>query len=247
MNAVSPKAVEPSAAESDHALVTQWLDRFENALQTSATAMLASMFAPESHWRDLLAFTWSITPCAGPNTIAELIVAKQADTQARGFVIAEDRTPPRHIKRTGIDVVEGIFQFETALGRGFGVVRLLAENPSQAFQLMTNLHELKGYEEKIGKRRPTGEAYSRNFGGTNWKDQRTASQAYTDREPTVLVVGGGQAGISVAATLGHLGIDTLVIDKQPRAGDCWRSRYHSLALHNPTEFNHLPYMPFPPN
>jgi putative flavoprotein involved in K+ transport len=28
-------------------------------------------------------------------------------------------------------------------------------------------------------------------------------------------------------------------------GDCWRTRYHSLALHNPTDFNHLPYMPFP--
>ncbi len=252
MNAVSPKAVEPfavqsTAAESESARVTQWLNRFEDALQNGAATTLASIFAPDSHWRDLLAFTWTITPREGPNAIAELIVAKQAATQARGFAIAEGRTPPRRIKRAGIDVIEGIFQYETALGRGFGVVRLLADDSSKAFQLMTNLHELKGHEEKVGKRRPTGEAYSRNFGGTNWKDQRIASQAYTDRDPTVLVVGGGQAGISIAATLGHLGVDTLVIDKQPRAGDCWRSRYHSLALHNPTEYNHLPYMPFPPS
>ena len=252
MNAISPKAVEPfaaqsTAAESDSALVTQWLDRFDAALQNGTSATLAPMFAQDGHWRDLLAFTWTITPREGANAIAELIVAKQTATQARGFAIAEGRTPPRRIKRVGIDVIEGIFQYETALGRGFGVVRLLADDPTKAFQLMTNLHELKGYEEKIGKRRPTGEAYSRNFGGTNWKDQRIARVAYTDREPTVLVVGGGQAGISIAATLGHLGIDTLVIDKQPRAGDCWRSRYHSLALHNPTEYNHLPYMPFPPN
>jgi cation diffusion facilitator CzcD-associated flavoprotein CzcO len=61
------------------------------------------------------------------------------------------------------------------------------------------------------------------------------------------VVGGGQAGLTVAATLGHLGVDTLVIDRLPRVGDCWRTRYHSLALHNPTDYNHLPYMPFPPN
>ena len=252
MNAVSPKAVEPfavpsTAALSNSALVTQWLDRFGAALQNGATATLASMFAQDGHWRDLLAFTWSITPCEGAAAIAPLLAAKQETTQARDFAIAEGRTPPRRIKRVGIDVIEGIFQYETALGRGFGVVRLLADDPSKAFQLMTNLHELKGFEEKIGTRRPTGEAYSRNFGGANWKDQRIASQTYTDREPTVVVVGGGQAGISVAATLGHLGIDTLVIDKQPRAGDCWRSRYHSLALHNPTDYNHLPYMPFPPN
>ena len=125
--------------------------------------------------------------------------------------------------------------------------RLLASAPGKAFQLMTNLHELKGFEEKIGERRPTGAAYSRNFGGINWKDQRNASQRYDDREPTALVVGGGQAGLTVAATLGHLGVDTLVIDRLPRVGDCWRTRYHSLALHNPTDFNHLPYMPFPQN
>jgi putative flavoprotein involved in K+ transport len=30
-------------------------------------------------------------------------------------------------------------------------------------------------------------------------------------------------------------------------GDCWRTRYHSLALHNDTQYNYLPYMPFPPS
>ena len=110
---------------------------------------------------------------------------------------------------------------------------------------MTSLHELKGFEEKIGKRRPTGEAYSRNFGGTNWKEQRDADQRYEDREPTVLVVGGGQAGLSIAATLVRIGVDTLVVDRLRARRRCWRTRYHSLALHNSTEVNHLPYMPFP--
>jgi putative flavoprotein involved in K+ transport len=43
-----------------------------------------------------------------------------------------------------------------------------------------------------------------------------------------------------------LDIDTLVVDKLPRIGDNWRVRYHSLALHNQIQVNHLPYMPFPP-
>lgn len=247
MSIVNQPVFQQAVAQSATVLIEHWLDKLNVALQSNRQASIASLFALECHWRDVLAFTWSITPCAGAEAIAALMVSKQTAAKARGFAIAEGRTPPRRIKRTGIDVVEGIFQFQTVLGRGFGVLRLMADDPSKAFQLMTNLHELKGFEEKIGQRRPTGEAYSRNFGGTNWKDQRIAQQAYTDREPTVLVVGGGQAGISVAATLGQLGIDTLVIDKQPRAGDCWRSRYHSLALHNPTEYNHLPYMPFPPS
>ena len=247
MDAVEQEVLERTVVPVEKALVEQWLAHLEAALRDASAASLASMFAPDGHWRDLLAFTWSITPSQGAEAIAALMVEKQATARAHGFALAPGRTPPRRIQRAGIEVIEGIFQFETTVGRGFGVVRLLAEEPSKAFQLMTGLHELSGFEEKIGKRRPTGEAISRNFGGANWKDQRTAHQEYSDREPTVLVAGGGQAGLSIAATLGRIGVDTLVVDKLPRVGDCWRTRYHSLALHNDTSFNHLPYMPFPPS
>jgi len=173
------------------------------------------------------------------------MVGLQPTVQARGFKIAENRTPPRRVQRAGFDVIEAIIEFETASGRGNGVVRLLADQSTLAFQLMTSLDELKGFEEKVGTKRPSADAYSRSFGGMNWEDKRIKSQAYEDREPTVLVVGGGQAGLTVAARLVRLGVDTLVVDKHARVGDNWRKRYHSLALHNHTDVNHLPYMPFP--
>lgn len=62
----------------------------------------------------------------------------------------------------------------------------------------------------------------------------------------MLVVGAGQAGLSIAARLNQLGVDTLIVDRRPRVGDDWRTRYHSLTLHNEVHVNHLPYMPFPP-
>ncbi len=245
MDTADQPVLEKGVAQSEAALVGQWLAQLDAALQSENRTSVASLFAADGHWRDLLAFTWSITPSERADTIAALMVARQADTKARGFAVAKRRLPPRRVQRAGFDVIEGIFQFETAVGRGFGVVRLLASDPAKAFQLMTSLHELKGFEETIGKRCPTGEAFSRNFGGTNWKEQREAIQAYTDREPVVLIVGGGQGGLSLAATLGRIGVDALVVDKFPRVGDCWRQRYHSLALHNDTKYNHLPYMPFP--
>jgi putative flavoprotein involved in K+ transport len=67
----------------------------------------------------------------------------------------------------------------------------------------------------------------------------------TDREPVVLIVGGGHAGLSVAARLGQLGVDTLVVDRMKRIGDNWRLRYSGLVLHNQVHSNHLPYMPYP--
>ena len=72
-----------------------------------------------------------------------------------------------------------------------------------------------------------------------------ASQNYEDREPQVLVVGCGQAGLSIAARLTRLGVDTLIVDKNARIGDNWRNRYHALTLHNQLQVNHLPYMDFP--
>jgi hypothetical protein len=67
-----------------------------------------------------------------------------------------------------------------------------------------------------------------------------------DRDPEVLVVGGGQAGLILAARLGQMGVDALVVERELRIGDNWRNRYHSLTLHNEVWANSMPYLPFPP-
>ena len=238
--------IERSPAIRARDAVTQWLSRFEAALTACDPAALGTLFVPECHYRDMLAFSWTICPVLGVSAVADFLAAAQQATKARGFGLAERRTPPRVVRRLGVEVNEAIFQFETETGRGFGVVRLPTDTPDRAWVLMTSLDELKGHEEQIGARRPSGDAYSRNFGGLNWLDQRNKARAFDDRDPAVLVVGGGQNGLAVAACLGQLGIDTLVVDKYPRIGDNWRVRYHSLALHNQIHVNHLPYMPFPP-
>ncbi len=76
---------------------------------------------------------------------------------------------------------------------------------------------------------------------------RKASADYADRDPTVLVIGGGQSGLCIAARLKQLQVDTLIVDREERIGDNWRKRYHALTLHNQVQVNHLPYMLFPPN
>jgi putative flavoprotein involved in K+ transport len=60
-----------------------------------------------------------------------------------------------------------------------------------------------------------------------------------------VVIGAGQAGLMVAAHLGRLGVDTLVVDQNARVGDNWRHRYDALCLHNPLGMNGFPYLPFP--
>jgi len=49
----------------------------------------------------------------------------------------------------------------------------------------------------------------------------------------------------LAARLRRLGVPTIVVEKNARAGDSWRNRYKTLCLHDPVWYDHLPYLPFP--
>jgi hypothetical protein len=229
------------------AVANHWLARFEATLRSRDPALLQSLFHADSHWRDVLALTWRIRTVSGAQPLVAALLDAKAD--ATGFGVDPGRTPPRHVTRAGANCIEALFRFETAQGQCNGVLRLLAEEGAEptAWTLLTALEELKGHEEHTGRRRPTGQAYSRDFSGPNWLDQRKAAATYAERDPTVLVVGGGHAGLSISARLTQRGIDTLVVDRWPRIGDNWRQRYHALTLHNQVHVNHLPYMPFPPN
>ena len=231
--------------------VANWLTEFEQALAATDAAGLRALFHADSYWRDVLALSWRIKTLNGRDAILRDLPSDARAAAPRGFVLAPDRAPPHWVTRAGTASIEAIFKFETAQGRGFGLVRLLPHaadgDRPKAWTLLTALDELKGFEEPIGPRRPRGQAYSRDFRGPNWLDQRNAANAYADRDPTVLVVGGGQAGLSIAARLKMLQIDTLIVDREARIGDNWRKRYHALTLHNQVQVNHMPYMPFPPN
>ena len=61
----------------------------------------------------------------------------------------------------------------------------------------------------------------------------------------MVIIGGGQGGIGLGARLRRLGVPTIIIEKNPRAGDSWRNRYKSLCLHDPVWYDHMPYLPFP--
>jgi putative flavoprotein involved in K+ transport len=224
--------------------VARWLANFEQALHAPDDAPLKALFRPDAHWRDLVALTWGVGTVSGAAKVVEGLRRHAAG--ASGFEIDPARTPPRRVTRAGTDVVEAFFKFETPRARALGVIRLVQKNGKhEAWTLLTAIGEIKGFEESVGSRRPRGESYSRDFRGPNWLDKRKASAAYEDREPVVLVVGGGHAGLSIAARLRQLNVDVLIVDREERIGDNWRTRYHALTLHNQVHVNHLPYMPFP--
>jgi putative flavoprotein involved in K+ transport len=67
------------------------------------------------------------------------------------------------------------------------------------------------------------------------------TETYVD----TIVIGGGQAGLSVSYHLRERGVEHLVLDASPRIGDSWRNRWESLHLFTPARYDGLDGMRFP--
>jgi putative flavoprotein involved in K+ transport len=61
----------------------------------------------------------------------------------------------------------------------------------------------------------------------------------------VVVVGGSQAGLAMAWHLARQGLRFVVLEAAPDLGHTWRSRWDSLKLFTPAQYDALPGMAFP--
>ena len=233
-----------STLESQTALTPQeridaWLGDFEAALAARDIDRAVAKFATDSFWRDLVAFTWNIKTVEGRDQIAGMLGERLADTDPSGFRTREPAVADG-------DVTSAFIEFDTAVGRGAGHLRLKGD---QAWTLLTTLQELKGHEEPRGATRVLGAVHGSDPDPRSWAEKRAEEDATLGRtvQPYVLVIGGGQGGIALGARLRQLGVPAIVVDKHERPGDQWRKRYKSLCLHDPVWYDHLPYMPFPAN
>jgi hypothetical protein len=236
---------DPADDESVSRIAAQWLTDLSGAIELSAPERIAALFRADGSWRDILALTGDIRSFSGASGLADAATLC-VQTVIPGSITVRHDWPPAAVRRAGHTVIEVLFEFKTAIGTGDGVVRLIPESGSaRAWTFMLSLRSLEQVPEQVGAGRPRDTDFAGHFGTPNWLDRRLEQQRYARHEPTVLIVGAGQAGLSLAARLGALGVDALVVERSTRVGDNWRHRYHSLTLHNEIDANHLPYMPFP--
>lgn len=219
--------------------VQQWLERFESGLDQRDIQQVMSLFGEECYWRDLVAFTWNLKTMEGKDEIQSMLNATLAEVSPCHWRIDGEAT-----EADGI--IEAWITFETAEASGRGLLRL---KEGRCWTLLTTMQELKAYPESLGRHRPKGAEHGANKQRETWLETRQREEAELgySRQPYCVIIGGGQGGIGLAARLKQLNVPTIVVEKNPRAGDSWRNRYKSLCLHDPVWYDHLPYIPFPDN
>jgi cation diffusion facilitator CzcD-associated flavoprotein CzcO len=231
-------------------LASEWIRDLGSALESGDLEATVDLFHSEGWLRDKLALTWDLRTFHGQDAIRRVIEDRAALTGFSNFALDERIEPTMVGSAETPQWVQASFTFETAVGRGRGFVRLVDDPGSgsrdvTAWAVMLKLEELRGHEEASGHRRPHGVEHGATRDSENWLDRRRRKEEFLDSDPNVLVIGAGQSGLSIAARLTQLGVDTLVLERLERVGDSWRNRYHSLVLHDPVFSDHLPYLKFP--
>ncbi|KAJ7749873.1 FAD/NAD(P)-binding domain-containing protein [Mycena olivaceomarginata] len=204
-------------------------------------ATFADLFIPTGWLRDLLCFSWDFRTMAGRGKISEFLDNKSAGSKSRiehaalhNFQIETTSTigPPATFPVPGNPGVQGVsaaFAFSVtsppASGRGF--FRLFPDGAGgwKAFTVLMNLAELAGHEEPTGRPLISGDII--------WEEERAKKIIEIENDPTVVIIGGGQAGLMCGTRFGRMGIRALVIERTGRVGDVWRNRYPNLRLHTP--------------
>jgi putative flavoprotein involved in K+ transport len=76
-----------------------------------------------------------------------------------------------------------------------------------------------------------------------------AHHGVNDGEPierfSVVVIGGGQAGLAAGYDLSQRGIDFVILERGSRLGENWRPQWDPLRLYTPARYDGLPGLPFP--
>ncbi|ODV95007.1 hypothetical protein PACTADRAFT_81553 [Pachysolen tannophilus NRRL Y-2460] len=244
-----------------------WLSEFKDVIKNRNFNNLDKLIASHSAWKDHMCLSWTFHQWYGlekiksnltervPNfDLSNIEIDKDADYRFPTGVSLQTVHHPSNHNPVPIEWVQVYIKFKTKYGTGRGLLRLVSSDEKDSefngglrlFTIFTTLDELYGNEQQLGERRPLGVNHGQHVGRVSWLERRKKSFEYGgDKQPTVLVIGGGQAGLSVSARLKVMGLDSLIIERNQRIGDNWRKRYSFLVLHDPVWADHLAYLNFP--
>ncbi|KIK68274.1 hypothetical protein GYMLUDRAFT_154223 [Collybiopsis luxurians FD-317 M1] len=224
-------------------IASEWFGKFAACAEAGDAEGVMRLFMSESYWRDMLALTWDFRTFTGIPKIREFLTDRLSISQLKAFKLRDEFLG---LQQPFPDLVwiSFFFDFEvgdTGIASGIGRLLPQADGSWKAHCVFTNLENLKGFPEKVGLHRNL----KPNHGP--WAAERQHEVSFKDKEPTVLIIGAGQGGLETAARLKMLDVPTLVVEKNARIGDSWRNRYKALCLHDPVWYDHMAYLPFPPN
>ncbi|KAH8887797.1 FAD/NAD(P)-binding domain-containing protein [Thozetella sp. PMI_491] len=223
-----------SATASNHALAT--VKHLSEALKGAAAENFSdAFFAEQAFWRDLLALTYHFRTFSNGAGIAAPFLELAKLRGVTELALVKDSVAFNPFLKT----IQFAVSFKTlspaasCSGRISLLPQAQAEKGGQydwkIWTLSTWLENFDAFPEATDGLEVPG----RDLTGPE------------DIETDVFIIGGGNAGIITAARLKALGVESLVVDKNPKVGDNWALRYDCLRFHVHKKCCDTPYLFYP--
>ncbi|KAL1865141.1 hypothetical protein VTK73DRAFT_5466 [Phialemonium thermophilum] len=210
--------------------------RLSSSMGAGDAAAFTDLFLDFGVWRDRLSFTWDFRTFNFRDAIRRASTDLFATTKATNFQFLP---PAPEIVRPYPDFakLQVVVSFETDLVTASALVNaVFTKEGWKIYFLNTVAESLKQFPEL-----PPHDGHM--TGLTSWEKQREAE--VNAANPEILVIGGGQNGLAIAARCKALGMDALIIERSDEIGDVWKKRYEYLSLHVPHWPDALPYFLYP--
>ncbi|GFF55022.1 hypothetical protein IFM58399_09972 [Aspergillus lentulus] len=189
--------------------------RLSTATSKGDAQAFAGLFLDYGVWRDKLSFTWDFRTFNFREVILKAATDLLPQTKARNFDFLE---PAPSVFRPYPDFsqLQFVVSFETDIVLASAVINaVLTPDGWRIYTMHTVAESLK------------------------------QAEAINSVDPEVLIIGGGQNGLAMAARLKVLGMENLIIERSEEVGDIWKKRYEYLSLHFPHWPDALPYFKYP--
>ncbi|KAI1076432.1 flavin-containing monooxygenase [Whalleya microplaca] len=225
-------------------IVGTWLSQLQDLFIRNSFDNLSDLFIEDCWWRDILGLTWDFRSKYGQAEISKYLLSAACHF-GNLQIIKLGGLKPIFLDIAGMMWIQSGFTFKNQHGEGRGLLKLanVDEHTWKAWTIFTQLESLD-YQKELEARRMRNPAATARL---NHSPSTNGHVSSNQENPQVLIVGAAQAGLALGARLEHLGLRTLLIDKHPRLGDSWRTRYESLTLNTPTYTDHYPFLKLPGN
>ncbi|KAK7706927.1 hypothetical protein SLS57_009441 [Botryosphaeria dothidea] len=198
----------------------------------------ASVLKDDAMLRDQVALTGTYRTFYGSRTVELAWKELTAASKPQGFSMIPGSS---HIVRMGPELqwIEAMIVF-TLCPEGkrqrncSGFVKVMpVEEEWKIWMVCTLLEDIDGYgtSDKMEFLSPEESEKERSANGISSGKDRF----------DVVVIGGGQGGLSIASRLKALGISHVVLDRNTEVGGNWLTRYKSFTLHTSKSLSDLPY------
>jgi hypothetical protein len=208
---------------------------FSNIAENVLQSLSDSVFDDEALWRDHLSMTGQIRTFSGGERIREQWASYCKERNPHDFKTQKARVSRQTPSSSWIDVP---FTFSTAqqgglVGNCYGIISFVPDSERagwKVWMLRTTLENFEGY----GHPDDPSPIFRTPTAATN-------SSSQCEHRVSVLIIGAGQSGLSLAGRLGALSIPYILLEKEAEIGYSWTGKYDGVRQHTIKEMNNLPF------